>query len=126
MRPTSAQNHGRFTIRRRTLGSTALQSSTSHANASVGYAPTAMASFLSGLPLFAGLAAADCAQLDDRMPRRAFAPGARARLTLAMTNPNNVVAFDDVRRVVNGVLIEPVVVTDEHFKRFMNVVSIDA
>ena len=42
------------------------------------------------------------------------------RLTLAMTNPNNVVAFDDVRRIVKGVLIEPVVVTEEDFKRFMN------
>jgi len=41
------------------------------------------------------------------------------RLTLAMTNPNNVVAFDDVRRIVKGVLIEPVVVTDEDFKRFI-------
>jgi type IV pilus assembly protein PilB len=41
------------------------------------------------------------------------------RLTLAMTNPNNVVAFDDVRRVVKGVLIEPVVVTEDEFKRFM-------
>ncbi len=41
------------------------------------------------------------------------------RLTLAMTNPNNVVAFDDVRRILKGVLIEPVVVTDEDFKRFI-------
>jgi type IV pilus assembly protein PilB len=41
------------------------------------------------------------------------------RLTLAMTNPNNIVAFDDVRRIVKGVLIEPVVVTDDDFKRFM-------
>ena len=42
------------------------------------------------------------------------------RLTLAMTNPNNVVAFDDVRRLVKGVMIEPVVVTDDDFKRFMS------
>jgi type IV pilus assembly protein PilB len=42
------------------------------------------------------------------------------RLTLAMTNPNNIVAFDDVRRIVKGVLIEPVVVTEEDFKRFMS------
>ncbi len=41
------------------------------------------------------------------------------RLTLAMTNPNNVVAFDDVRRILKGVMIEPVVVTDEDFKRFV-------
>jgi type IV pilus assembly protein PilB len=44
------------------------------------------------------------------------------RLTLAMTNPNNVVAFDDVRRVIKGVLIEPVVVTEEEFKRFMTTI----
>jgi type IV pilus assembly protein PilB len=42
------------------------------------------------------------------------------RLTLAMTNPNNVVAFDDVRRIVKGVMIEPVVVTEDDFKRFMS------
>jgi type IV pilus assembly protein PilB len=41
------------------------------------------------------------------------------RLTLAMTNPNNVVAFDDVRRILKGVMIEPVVVTDEDFRRFV-------
>ena len=46
---------------------------------------------------------------------------ANNRLTLAMTNPSNVVAFDDVRRVVKGVLIEPAVVTDDDFKRFMAV-----
>jgi type IV pilus assembly protein PilB len=42
------------------------------------------------------------------------------RMTLAMTNPSNVVAFDDVRRVIKGVLIEPVVVTEVDFKRFMS------
>lgn len=41
------------------------------------------------------------------------------RLTLAMTNPNNVVAFDDVRRILKGVMIEPVVVTGEDFRRFV-------
>jgi type IV pilus assembly protein PilB len=41
------------------------------------------------------------------------------RLTLAMTNPNNVVAFDDVRRILKGVMIEPVAITEEDFKRFM-------
>ena len=35
-----------------------------------------MSSLLSRLPLFAGLAPADAAQLDDRMPRREFPPGA--------------------------------------------------
>jgi type IV pilus assembly protein PilB len=44
---------------------------------------------------------------------------ANNRLTLAMTNPANVVAFDDVRRVIKGVVIEPAVVTEEDFKRFM-------
>ena len=44
---------------------------------------------------------------------------ANNRLTLAMTNPANVVAFDDVRRVIKGVLIEPAVMTEDDFKRFM-------
>jgi type IV pilus assembly protein PilB len=41
------------------------------------------------------------------------------RLTLAMTNPSNVVAFDDVRRILRGVMIEPVIVTEEDLRRFM-------
>jgi type IV pilus assembly protein PilB len=41
------------------------------------------------------------------------------RLTLAMVNPNNIVALDDIRRVIKGVMIEPVVTTDEDFKKFM-------
>ena len=41
------------------------------------------------------------------------------RLTLAMVNPNNVVAFDDVRRILKGVMIEPVVVTEEDLRRFL-------
>ena len=45
---------------------------------------------------------------------------ANNRLTLAMTNPSNVVAFDDVRRVIKGVLIEPSVITEDDFKRFMS------
>lgn len=40
-----------------------------------------------------------------------------------MTNPSNVVAFDDVRRVIKGVLIEPAVVTEDGFKRFMTTYS---
>jgi type IV pilus assembly protein PilB len=44
---------------------------------------------------------------------------ANNRLTLAMTNPNNLVAFDDVRRTIKGVLIEPAIVTEDDFKRFM-------
>jgi type IV pilus assembly protein PilB len=41
------------------------------------------------------------------------------RLTLAMTDPNNIVAFDDVRRILKGVMIEPAAVTEDDFKRFM-------
>ncbi len=44
---------------------------------------------------------------------------ANNRLTLAMTNPNDIVAFDDVRRVIEGVMIEPAVVTVADFNRFM-------
>ena len=40
-------------------------------------------------------------------------------LTLAMVNPTNLVAFDDVRRYVKGALIEPRVCTEEDFRRFM-------
>ena len=40
-------------------------------------------------------------------------------LTLAMVNPSNLVAFDDVRRYVKGVIIEPRVCTDEEFTQFM-------
>ncbi len=42
------------------------------------------------------------------------------RLTLAMTNPNNILALDDVRRLIKGVMIEPVVITEEDFRKFMN------
>jgi len=41
------------------------------------------------------------------------------RLTLAMVNPNNIVALDDVRRVIKGVIIEPVVTSEDDFKRFI-------
>jgi type IV pilus assembly protein PilB len=41
------------------------------------------------------------------------------RLTLAMVNPNNLIALDDVRRVLKGVIIEPVVTSEDDFKRFM-------
>jgi len=41
------------------------------------------------------------------------------RLTLAMTNPNNILALDDVRRLIKGVMIEPVIVTDEDLRKFM-------
>jgi type IV pilus assembly protein PilB len=40
-------------------------------------------------------------------------------VTLAMVNPSNLVAFDDVRRYIKGVIIEPVVCTEEDFRRFM-------
>ncbi len=42
------------------------------------------------------------------------------RLTLAMVNPNNLIALDDVRRIVKGIIIEPVVTSEEDFKRFMS------
>jgi type IV pilus assembly protein PilB len=42
------------------------------------------------------------------------------RLTLGMTNPNNIVAFDDVRRLIKGVMIEPAVLADDDFRRFMS------
>ncbi|MBI2682230.1 MAG: Flp pilus assembly complex ATPase component TadA [Acidobacteriales bacterium] len=42
------------------------------------------------------------------------------RLTLAMVNPNNIIALDDIRRVIKGVMVEPVVVTEEDFRKFMN------
>jgi type IV pilus assembly protein PilB len=41
------------------------------------------------------------------------------RLTLAMTDPNNLPALDDVRRILKGVMIEPAAVTEEDFKRFI-------
>ena len=41
------------------------------------------------------------------------------RLTLAMVNPNNIIALDDIRRVIKGVMIEPVVTTEEDFRKFM-------
>src|SRR5205814_4860911 len=43
-------------------------------------------------------------------------------VTLAMVNPSNLVAFDDVRRYIKGVIIEPQVCTDEDFKKFMDTV----
>ncbi len=41
------------------------------------------------------------------------------RLTLAMTNPNDIVAFDDVRRVIKGVMVEPAIVTEDDFRKFL-------
>src|SRR5436309_529419 len=43
-------------------------------------------------------------------------------VTLAMVNPSNLVAFDDVRRYIKGVIIEPQVCTDEDFRKFMDTV----
>ena len=43
-------------------------------------------------------------------------------VTLAMVNPSNLVAFDDVRRYIKGAIIEPQVCTEEDFKRFMETV----
>ena len=41
-------------------------------------------------------------------------------LTLAMVNPSNLVAFDDVRRYVKGVIIEPRGCTEDEFSKFMS------
>ena len=43
----------------------------------------------------------------------------RNTLTLAMVNPNNLLAIDEVRKFVRGVAIEPTVVAEEDLKRFM-------
>jgi len=43
-------------------------------------------------------------------------------VTLAMVNPSNLVAFDDVRRYIKGVIIEPVVCTEDDFRKFMETV----
>src|SRR5215467_13100960 len=43
-------------------------------------------------------------------------------VTLAMVNPSNLVAFDDVRRYIKGAVIEPQVCTEEDFKKFMETV----
>ena len=52
-----------------------------------------------------------------KMPADAEAGAASA--TLAMTNPNDVFALDDVRRVLGGVIVKPVVVTEDDFRRFI-------
>jgi type IV pilus assembly protein PilB len=46
-------------------------------------------------------------------------------VTLAMVNPSNLVAFDDVRRYIKGAIIEPQVCTEEDFKKFMDTVYSD-
>src|SRR6185295_11526241 len=43
-------------------------------------------------------------------------------LTLAMVNPSNLVAFDDVRRHVKGAIIEPRICTEDDFRKFMDTV----
>ena len=44
---------------------------------------------------------------------------ANNRLTLAMINPNNILALDDLRRVIKWVMVEPVVITEDDFRKFM-------
>src|SRR2546422_9478976 len=46
-------------------------------------------------------------------------------VTLAMVNPSNLVAFDDVRRYIKGVIIEPQICTEDDFKKFMDTVYPD-
>ena len=41
---------------------------------------------------------------------------ANNRLTLAMVNPNNIIALDDIRRIIKGVMIEPVVLASKKRK----------
>ncbi|PYT10149.1 MAG: hypothetical protein DMF60_01070, partial [Acidobacteria bacterium] len=41
-------------------------------------------------------------------------------IKLAMVNPSNLVAFDDVRRYIKGAVIEPQVCTEEDFQKFMD------
>lgn len=43
-------------------------------------------------------------------------------LTLAMVNPSNLVAFDDVRRHIKGAIIEPRICTEDDFRKFMDTV----
>lgn len=43
----------------------------------------------------------------------------RNTLTLAMVNPNNLLAIDEIRKFVRGVAIEPVVVAEDDLNRFM-------
>src|SRR5215470_15021033 len=43
-------------------------------------------------------------------------------VTLAMVNPSNLLAFDDVRRYIKGAIIEPQVCTDEDFRKFMETI----
>src|ERR1041385_1186172 len=46
-------------------------------------------------------------------------------ITLAMVNPSNLLAFDDVRRYIKGAVIEPQVCTEEDFRKFMESVYPD-
>src|SRR6266545_4464821 len=41
-------------------------------------------------------------------------------VTLAMVNPSNLVAFDDVRRYIKGAIVEPQICTDDDFRKFMD------
>ncbi len=47
------------------------------------------------------------------------------RLTLAMVNPNNLIALDDTRRIIKGVMIEPVVTSEDDFKRFISTTYVE-
>jgi len=44
------------------------------------------------------------------------------RLTLAMVNPNNLIALDDIKYRLKGVQIKPVVCTEDDFQHFMETV----
>jgi type IV pilus assembly protein PilB len=47
---------------------------------------------------------------------------ANSSVTLAMVNPSNLVAFDDVRRYIKGAIIEPQICTEDDFKKFMDTI----
>lgn len=44
------------------------------------------------------------------------------RLTLAMVNPNNLIALDDIKYRLKGVQIKPVVCTEDDFQHFMETI----
>jgi type IV pilus assembly protein PilB len=44
------------------------------------------------------------------------------RLTLAMVNPNNLIALDDVKYRLKGIQIKPVVCTEDDFQHFMETI----
>ncbi len=50
---------------------------------------------------------------------------AHNRITLAMVNPTDLAALDDVRRVLRGVMIEPVEASQDDIERFMKTIYVE-